>query len=92
MSEWRVLIEENVGGFGDRKEWRISDIYEVEGGREEARSIAGELAMRHTPKNPALLRERAVYRVNEDSWITMLIGVSTRYHYRVTVAELFFRG
>jgi hypothetical protein len=91
MSQWRVLIEENIGG-ADRREWRISDIYEVKGEREEARAIAHELAMAHSPKHPALPQERAVYRINEDMWLTMVMGVRTRYHYRVTVAELVFRG
>ena len=90
MSEWRVLVEENVGE-ATRKEWRISEIYEVEGGRDEARSIAYELAMRHEPKHPAFGGERAVYRINDDMWLTMLRGVTRRYHYRVTVAELFHR-
>ncbi|GAA0360815.1 hypothetical protein GCM10009530_07720 [Microbispora corallina] len=91
MSQWRVLIEENMGA-GERKEWRISDIYEVEGGREEARAIAAELAMRHSPRHPSFTQERAVYKVGEDSWITMVIGLTARYHYRVTVAELVHRG
>ncbi|GAA0995076.1 hypothetical protein GCM10009555_088620 [Acrocarpospora macrocephala] len=91
MSEWRVLVEENVGRF-DRKEWRISDIYEVDGGREEARSIAYELAMRHQPKHPGVEADRAVYRINEDMWLTMVIGATSRFHYRVTVAELFARA
>lgn len=90
MSQWRVLIEENIG-IGDRKEWRISDIYEVKGEREEARSIARELAVRHTPKHPALPQERAVYRINDDMWLTLIIGLTARSHYRVTVAELLLR-
>ncbi|GAA0438347.1 hypothetical protein Acor_62510 [Acrocarpospora corrugata] len=91
MSEWRVLIEENVGRF-DRKEWRIADIYEVDGGQAEARSIAYELAMRHQPKHPVVEQDRAVYRINEDMWLTMVIGATARFHYRVTVAELFARA
>ncbi|GII53435.1 hypothetical protein Pth03_18240 [Planotetraspora thailandica] len=91
MSQWRVLIEENIGGT-DRKEWRVSDIYEVMGEREEARAIAQKLAMTHTPKHPMLPQERAVYRINDDMWLTMVIGAKARYHYRVTVAELIYRG
>lgn len=91
MSQWRVLIEENVSG-ADRKEWRVSDIYEVDGERAEARAIAAELARRHTPKHPTFAQERAVYRINDDMWLTLIQGASTRYHYRVTVAELVFRG
>jgi hypothetical protein len=91
MSQWRVLLEENIGG-ADRKEWHISDIYEVNGGREEARAVARELAMRHEPKHPALPQERAVYQVSADEWITLVMGMRSRYHYRVTVAELVFRG
>ncbi len=90
MNDWRVLIEENIGRL-DRKEWQISDIYQVKGGREEARSIAYELAMRHAPKHPVTEKERVVYRINEDMWLTMITGATSRYHYRVTVAELFTR-
>jgi hypothetical protein len=91
MSQWRVLIEENIGST-DRKEWRISDIYEVDGGREEARAIAAELALRHSPKHPTFEQERAVYRINEETWLTLVLGAKSRYHYRVTIAELLFRG
>ncbi len=91
MSQWRVLIEENIGSM-DRREWRISDIYEVKGEREEARVIARELAARHVPKHPTFEQERAVYRINEDMWLTMVRGAKDRYHYRVTVAELISRS
>lgn len=91
MSQWRVLIEENFGNL-DRGEWRISDIYEVEGGREEARAIAQELAAHHVPKRPTFEQDRAVYRINDDMWMTMVKGATARYHYRVTVAELVSRG
>ena len=92
MSEWRVLVEENVSGFMG-KEWQISAVYEVDGGQAEARSIAYELAMRHRPEHPGREEDRAVYRINEDMWLTMVMGArSARYHYRVTVAELFARA
>ncbi|MBO3746895.1 hypothetical protein J5X84_12520 [Streptosporangiaceae bacterium NEAU-GS5] len=92
MSEWRVLVEENLGQ-GSGKSWHISEIYEVEGGQPEARSIAYELAMRHVPQHPTLGGgERAVYRINEDMWLTMIQGTVRRYHFRVTVAELFHKN
>ncbi|WP_066361098.1 hypothetical protein [Herbidospora mongoliensis] len=87
MSQWRVLIEENVGGPRN-KEWRISDIYQVKGERPEARSIAYELAVRHVPHHPMNLGSRSVYRISDDEYLTTIKGATEKYHYRVVVAEL----
>ncbi|WP_061294979.1 hypothetical protein [Herbidospora cretacea] len=87
MSQWRVLIEENVGS-ANRKEWRVSDIYEVKGERAEARSIAYELAVRHAPQHPMNHGTRSVYRISDDEYLTTVKGATAKYHYRVVVAEL----
>lgn len=87
MSQWRVLIEENVGNT-TRKEWRVSDIYEVKGERAEARSIAYELAVRHRPQHPMNGGTRSVYRISDDEYLTTIKGMTAKYHYRVVVAEL----
>ncbi|WP_062431154.1 hypothetical protein [Herbidospora daliensis] len=86
MSHWRVLIEENIGNT-TRREWRVSEVYEVMGERPEARSIAYELAVRHRPQHPMNQGRRSVYRISDDEYLTTIQGTTAKFHYRVIVAE-----
>jgi hypothetical protein len=81
-------VVEQLTGSGEATIWRV-DPDPIPAGytREQARAGAVLLAKAFKPKHPFSEQVRTVYRVNQDSLIVVVQGVTKTFHFRVTVAE-----
>ncbi|WP_116244657.1 hypothetical protein [Nocardiopsis sp. FIRDI 009] len=82
---WAVLIEEN-SSYGQSIRWRLGS-ERVVGDRQEAREEAARSAREHVPPLPWSERDRAVYRLSADEYLVRVTGMTSEFHFRVTVAE-----
>ncbi|GAA3369813.1 hypothetical protein GCM10020367_13980 [Streptomyces sannanensis] len=95
---WYILVEENVesrepagDGYAAIPRWQVIGSRPVDGGREHAVAVAEQLARSRVPSGaegrPGT-PGRAVYRVAEGSWLTVVRLGTDNWHFRVTAAEL----
>ncbi|HEY6797810.1 MAG TPA: hypothetical protein VI248_24300 [Kineosporiaceae bacterium] len=81
-------IVEQLTGSGDSMTWRV-DPEPIPAGhsREEARAAALHLARTFQPRHPFSPKDRTIFRVDEDSYLVVVVGLTRTFHFRVTVAE-----
>jgi hypothetical protein len=83
-----ALIVEQLTGSGESVIWRVEPAPIPAGRtRAEARQAAAHLARTFQPRHPFSPRDRAVYRVDDDSYVVVVEGMTKRFHFRVSVAE-----
>lgn len=84
---FRVLVEQNVGNGGDYR-WAVEPVptlaYPT---REAARDGALEACRRLEPKHPFSEQRRRVFRITPDEYLVTVDGLTTAFHFRVSVAE-----
>ncbi|MGM1060272.1 hypothetical protein [Saccharothrix sp. Mg75] len=85
-TRWWVLLEE-ARGMGEGREWKLSHTW-ASADREAARAEALRLAREHVPAYPWSVRSRQVIRVGEDSYVVVVDGRTSTFHFRVQVGEL----
>ncbi|TCO58612.1 hypothetical protein EV192_105683 [Actinocrispum wychmicini] len=83
--DWFVLTEETVGS-GDQKRWSLTEIRSFFS-HGEALAFADDTARTYQPRHPSSPRNRRVFRVGEDIWITYVEGAMQTFHFRVSVAR-----
>lgn len=88
MSEarWWVVVDENRG-MGDGREWTVSHAAPV-GDQEAARAEALRLAREFTPAYPWSPRSRKVLRLGDGSYLVIVEGRTSSFHFRTRVGEL----
>lgn len=83
-----VLIVEQLTGAGETAVWRVDPAPIPAGSlREHARAAALKLARSFQPRHPMSPRARTVYRVNDDTLIVLVEGMTKTFHFRISVAE-----
>ncbi|MCS7478946.1 hypothetical protein ACFFQW_36440 [Umezawaea endophytica] len=85
-ARWWVLVEE-VRGMGDGREWKVSHVAPV-GDEEEARAEALRLAREFTPAYPWSPKSRKVLRLGDGSYLVIVEGRTSSFHFRTRVGEL----
>ncbi|WP_088316010.1 hypothetical protein [Kineosporia sp. R_H_3] len=84
---FRVLVEQNVGNGGDYR-WAVEPVptlaYPT---REAARDGALEACRRLEPKHPFSEQRRRVFRITPDEYLVTVDGLTTAFHFRVSVGE-----
>ncbi|PRY46434.1 hypothetical protein CLV43_101710 [Umezawaea tangerina] len=83
---WWVAIEENRG-MGDGREWTMSQANPA-GDLSAAQAEAMRLARHYAPAYPWSEKARKVLRTNENSYLVIVEGRASTFHFRVTVGEL----
>ncbi|MGB3953811.1 MAG: hypothetical protein WBL05_00755 [Brooklawnia sp.] len=79
-----VLVEENRGSG----EWRwTSEVKANATTRADAQRMAYNLATGYQPRHPAMPQSREVFRLNPDQYLVMVQGLTTTFHFRISVAE-----
>jgi len=83
-----VLIVEQLTGSGESSTWRVSPAPIPAGPtRQQAREQAFYLAQTFRPDHPFSPQDRAVHRIDEDNYLTIVTGRTKSFHFRVSVAE-----
>jgi hypothetical protein len=83
-----VLLVEQLIGSGDAAAWRVAPEPIPAGAmREHARAAALKLARSFQPQHPMSPRARTVFRVNDDTLVVLVQGMTKTYHFRISVAE-----
>lgn len=57
------------------------------GTRSEAQQAALNLARSYSPQHPMMEQGREVYQVSPDSYLTIVQGMTSSFHFRATVAQ-----
>jgi hypothetical protein len=84
---WYVLVEEHVQHFNYIR-WDLSQAFPAPD-MEQALQLAHHVALNHVGKHPRTPRSRALFRGPDGSWLVNVHGATTRFHFRVTVAEYY---
>ncbi|NUT35634.1 MAG: hypothetical protein HOV79_21480 [Hamadaea sp.] len=84
---WYALIEETSGG-GEAAKWRLTKTRGLGPDRANALEMAAEMAAAHKPEYPWQEKGRQVFRQGEDTWIVVVEGAKSTYHFRITLAVL----
>lgn len=84
--QWCVVVEENVGCVKEQR-WEPTRSRLV-GDLAAARAKALHLARTYRPHHPSKERGRRVLRVGENSYLVILSGRWSDFHFRVHVGEL----
>ncbi|MBI4941052.1 MAG: hypothetical protein HY830_09915 [Actinobacteria bacterium] len=84
---FRVIVEQNVGNGGDYR-WAVEPAPTLAfPTREAARDGALEACRRFEPKHPFSEQRRRIFRVTPDEYVVTVDGLTTGFHFRVSVAE-----
>lgn len=84
---FRVLVEQNVGNGGDYR-WAVEPVPTLAfPTREAARDGALEACRRLEPKHPFSEQRRRIFRITPDEYLVTVDGLTTAFHFRVSVAE-----
>ncbi|ASR35033.1 hypothetical protein BAY61_08630 [Prauserella marina] len=84
--EWVVVIEESISS-GNGIRWGVGRVSGVYASQSLARQDALNFAHRYNPKHPRMDGERRIYRLSEDSYLVNVAGATSRFHFRVSVAD-----
>jgi hypothetical protein len=85
-ARWWVLVEE-IRGMGDGREWKVSHVAPV-GDQEAARAEALRLAREFQPAYPWAPKSRKVLRLGDGSYLVIVEGRASSFHFRTRVGEL----
>ena len=84
---FRLLVEQNTGS-GDTIRWKVepepSHVFPT---RETARDAALDLCRHFSPQHPFSEQNRRVYRIGPDEFLVTVQGMTSLFHFRVSVAE-----
>lgn len=88
-SQFSVLIEETIGS-GESQRWRIDAKGPIASfsSRQLAQQAAEDAAHNYSPSHPMMPQGRQIFRINPDSYLVIVEGMTVSFHYRVSVAEL----
>ncbi len=83
-----LVIEQNVGSSGDIR-WGVDGPQELPLGTTwaQARAHAETVARTFGPRHPLMENGRTVMRVDENSFLTIVRGATSSFHFRVTLVE-----
>jgi hypothetical protein len=83
-----LVIEQNVGSSGDMR-WGVDGPQELPLGTTwaQARAHAEQVARTFGPRHPLMENGRTVMRVDENSFLTIVRGATSSFHFRVTLGE-----
>lgn len=82
-----VVLVEEVRGSGESQRWAIGELRAALGTRADAQRRALDVANTYEPRHPVVPQSREVYRLNPDSYLVVVQGLTTAYHFRVSVGE-----
>ncbi|KOX17551.1 hypothetical protein [Nocardiopsis sp. NRRL B-16309] len=83
---WMILVEQTER-MGQESFWVLGERLGPFSSQEAARERAESVAREHVPAHPWSERERAVYRLTPDSFLVDVVGLTKKFHFRVSVAE-----
>jgi hypothetical protein len=81
--QWWVLVEETEGSYRGR---RLVPLRPAED-REDALRLAEDAARTYEPRHPAMPQRRSVFRTMNDSWVVLVEGATSTFHFTVTAAK-----
>ena len=82
-----VVLVEQTTGSGEAKRWDLVWPPFGPGGRAEAREHAVRTAYEFVPQNPYSEQRRAVFKLDDDTYLVMVEGRMSSFHFRVCVAQ-----
>lgn len=82
---------EETRGMGDGREWKVSHNEQAEDAG-AAEAAADRLAREYVPAYPWSARSRRVIRLGEQSFLVMVDGLTSSFHFRVHWGELAYEG
>jgi hypothetical protein len=85
-ARWWVVVEE-IRGMGEGREWKVSHVVPV-GDQESARAEALRLAREFQPAYPWSPKSRKVLRLDDGSYLVIVEGRTSSFHFAVRVGEL----
>jgi hypothetical protein len=80
-----VVVEEHVQRWNVQR-WEISK-YFAANDHEHALFLARQTAEQHVPFHPKQPKSRTLLRLPDGSWMVHMMGTTTQWHFRVSVAE-----
>ena len=84
-AEWHVLVEETVGGREGR--WTLTKTLPCKD-QDDARRRAHTMAGGYQPEHPMSPRGRRVFQIGDDTWLVRVSGVTSEFHFRLSVGRL----
>lgn len=84
-----LLIEESINS-GESTRWALArgGVVPVAGSRQDARVVALDKARTFDPVHPMMEQSRYVYRITDDEYLVIVEGMTSIYHFRISVGEL----
>lgn len=73
--------------WGNDARWGVALIKDGFPDFDQAEQAALELTSSFVPRNPWSVQERQVFRISEASYLVNVVGATTEFHFRVSVAE-----
>ena len=82
------LIVEQLTGSGEGMVWRVDPAPQPAGPtRQAAREQAFFLAQTFRSAHPFSPQDRTVYRIDDDTYLVIVTGMTKSFHFRVSVGE-----
>jgi len=83
-----ALVVEQSTGSGESIVWRVAPAPLPAGPtRAAAREAALQLARTFRPNHPFSQKDRAIYRIDADTLLVLVPGMTKAFHFRISVAE-----
>lgn len=89
LTRYAILVEQNIGS-GENYRWAVQPepwLLDAGTSAEQARAMMFELARNFAPNNPWSPKGRQIFRVNQDSYLVLVPGMSKTFHFRITLVE-----
>jgi hypothetical protein len=84
---FRLLVEQ-TGGSGDTMRWKLEpEPSHAFPDRDTARLAAVDLCRHFAPQHPFSEQRRRIYRITPDEYLVTVQGLTSMFHFRVSVAE-----
>lgn len=84
--EWCLVIEETSRNFNDARAWSMTGWMPCKS-RGAALEEAYLKAKTYEPEHPSSPQGRTIYQIGEDTWLVVVPGATTTFHFRVSVAR-----
>ena len=81
-----LLVEQSTSR-GDGREWRMTHYPCKAASRAGARLEIEKLAHEFEPQHPMVPQSRTVFRVTPDQYVVEVAGLTSSFHFRITVVE-----
>lgn len=82
-----VLFIEQARGSGEYRGWDIQRTGTSYDTREQARAAARATADTFKTEHPMFPQSRAIYQLSPDSYVVAVHGLTSVFHFRITVGE-----